>query len=546
MSRYPLGVAPITRRTFLRFAAAASGAGVAALLAACGSSSSTPTTGTAASSSAKASTAASATPKRGGQLRAGLTSDTGNLDPLLSSFLVDREVFYNLYDSLVTIDKDLKIIPALAEKWEQPDPKTYVFSLRKDVKFHDGTDFDADAVKFNIERYLNDKTSRRKSEIDSIQTVEVVDKYTVKFNLKAPFAPLLANLVDRAGMMLSPKAVQAGGEDFTRKPVGAGTGPFKFVEWVKDDHITLEKNPTYWKKGADNNPLPYLDKLIYRPINDETVRLTNLKTGDLDADFNIPAKDYGSTKQSSELVLRETTALSFNSMYFNTSKEPFSKKEFRQAIGFLIDRAQITKTVFFDVQKVGYGPIPPSSWAYDKEFAPYKVDVAKAKELLKAGGKPEGFAFEMKIGAGSPTTLQLTQLVKDQLALAGITMNIVQQEGAKIATDTQAGNFEGAYYGWSGRIDPDGNIYNQMRGGGSLNESRYDNPQVNELLDKARASSDQNERKTFYQQAQKQIVDDAPFVFYSFGAALLITRSNVQGVDVWADQIMRFEQAWLK
>ncbi len=538
----PRHATPITRRTLLRGAAVSGVAGLAAWLVACGSASGGVTGGGAATTAP-----ASGTPKKGGTLKAGLTSDVGNLDPLLSSFLVDREVFYNMYDSLVAIDSDLKIIPALAEKWEiAPDGKTYTFTLRKDVKFHDGTDFNAEAVKFNIERYLNDKTSRRASEINTIQTVEVIDAATVKFILKAAFAPLLANLVDRAGMMLSPKAVQAGGADFTRKPLGAGTGAFKFVEWVKDDHITLERNATYWKKGADGQPLPYLDKITYRPITDETVRLTNLKTGDLDVDFNIPAKDNASVKAGTELVLQETPALSFNSIYFNTEAEPFNKKEFRQAVAYLIDRDQLVKTAFFNVPKPAFGPIPPSSWAYDPAFKPYAVDVAKAKALLTAGGKPDGFSFEMKVAAGSPTTLTLTQLLKDQLAKANIVMNITQLEAAKIATDTQQGNFQGAFYGWSGRIDPDGNIYNQMRGKGSLNESRYANPQVDELLDKARASSDQNERKTLYQQAQKQIVDDAPFVFYSFGVALLVTRPNVQGTKVYADQIMRFESAWLK
>jgi peptide/nickel transport system substrate-binding protein len=401
-------------------------------------------------------------------------------------------------------------------------------------------------VKWNIERYLNDKTSRRASEINFIQTVDVVDDSTVKFNLKAAFSPLLANLVDRAGMMVSQKAAEAGGADFTRKPVGAGTGPFKFVEWVSGDHITLERNTSYWKKGADGQTLPYLDKITYRAITDETVRLTNLKTGDLDADFNVPAKDYATTKSSNEFTFQEAVGLSFNSIYVNTQAEPFNKKEFRQAIAYLLDRDQIVKTIFFDLQKVGYGPIPPTSWAYDSSFKPYSVDVNKAKELLKAGGKPDGFTFEMKIGAGNPVTLQLTQLIKDQLAKAGIIMNITQLEAAKTATDAQAGNFQAEYYGWSGRIDPDGNIYNQMRSGGSLNDGKYSNPQVDDLLDKARASSDQNERKSLYQQAQKLIVDDAPFIFYSFGTAVFITRPAVQNVKVYSDQIMRFEAAWLK
>ena len=158
-----------------------------------------------------------------------------------STLLVDRQVLYNIYDSLVAIDTNLKIVPSLAESWQTPDPKTYIFKLRQGVKYHDGTDFNADSVKWNIERYLTDKKSLRGPEIGFIQTVEVMDPYTVKFNLKAPFAPLLANLVDRAGMMVSQKAAEAGGVDFTRKPIGGGTGAFKFVEWVKDDHITLER-----------------------------------------------------------------------------------------------------------------------------------------------------------------------------------------------------------------------------------------------------------------------------------------------------------------
>ena len=217
---------------------------------------------TTAPTTAPTQAAAAGTPKKGGTLTAAIGNENASLDPLTSGFLSERELYYNMYDSLVAIDTSLKIIPSLAESWETPDPKTYIFHLRKDVKFHDGTDFNADAVKFNLDRYLNDKTSRRASEISFIQTMDVMDPYTLKVTLKAPFAPFLANLVDRAGMMLSPKAIQAGGADFSRKPVGAGTGAFRFVEWVNNDHMTLERNPNYWKKDAAGNQLPYLDKLI--------------------------------------------------------------------------------------------------------------------------------------------------------------------------------------------------------------------------------------------------------------------------------------------
>lgn len=386
--------ARLSRRRVLRgIAATGATTALGALLAACGGSGTTATdtpkpaatSGTSGTAAPVATSApASGTPKKGGTLRAANNLEVATLDPLTSGFGAEREIYYNMYDSLVAIDTNLKIIPALVEQWEIPDPKTYIFHLRKDVKFHDGTDFNADAVKFNLDRYLTDKTSRRASEISSIQTMDVTDPYTLKITLKAPFVPFLANLVDRAGMMLSPKAVQAGGADFSRKPLGAGTGAFKFVEWITNDHLTMERNPNYWKKDASGTQLPYLDKVIFRPITDETVLLTNLKTGDLDAYWLVPPKDVASIKSGHELVLREAPGLNFNCFEFNTQTEPFNKKELRQAVAEALDREQINKTVYFGTYQVGYGPIPPSSWAYDPNLKPYTGNVAKAKEYLKA------------------------------------------------------------------------------------------------------------------------------------------------------------------
>jgi len=491
--------------------------------------------------------AAMSTAKKGGTLKAGLDGDILTFDPLTSGAYADREVYYNLYDTLVAFDVNLQIIPALATKWETPDPKTYVFTLRKDVKFHDGTDFNADAVKFNIERYLNEKTSRRKAEIDSIMSVEVVDPYTAKFNLKTPFAPLLATLADRSGMMLSPKAVQMLGNDaLALKPVGAGSGPFRFVEALKDDHITLDRNPNYWKKDASGGALPYLDKLTYRPITDATVLLGNLKTGDLDISYSIAAKDVAGVKSGGELAIKDLAGLGFNSFSFQVAKEPFNKKELRQAVAEALDRDQINKTVYFGVNPTGQGPIPPTSWAYDPNFKPHGANIAKAKEYLKAGGKPDGFAFELKISSGSPTTTQLAQLVKDQLAKANIIVTIVQQERTKTSTDQDAGDFQLLPFGWSGRADPDGNTYNIFHTGGGLNYGKYSSPQVDEALEKARAASDQSARKEFYQHAQKLLVDDAAMAFFNFAPAYLVSQPKVQGVQLYPDFMMRFDTASFK
>ena len=558
------------RRTLLRRGAALGAAtALGALLAACGSSSAATDTPKPAASSvtggalttapAGATTAAPAatvagnaattapsagTPKKGGTIKAEINSDVQNLDPMPSTLLVDRQMLYNVYDSLVAIDKDLKIVPSLAESWQTPDPKTYIFKLRQGVKYHDGTDFNADSVKWNIERYLTYKKSLRGPEIGFVQTVEVMDPSTVKFNLKAPFAPLLANLVDRAGMMVSQKAAEAGGQDFTRKPVGAGTGAFKFVEWVKDDHITLERNPNYWKKDASGNALPYLDKVTIRPIVDATVALTNVKTGDIDVSHYLPAKDYASVKAGKEIILQETTGLGYASIALNVRDEPFNKKELRQAFAEALDRDQLLKTIFFNVGKAAYSAFPPSNFAHDPNFKPYTGSATKAKEYLKAGGKPDGFTCEMKITAGDPQTTQLAQLVKDQVAKAGITMNLIQLDYPTLVADQQAGKYQANLTGWSGRIDPDGNVYNQLHTGTPNN--LYSNPQVDDLLDRARATSDQAQRKELYQQLQKLVADDAPTVYYQHPISFLLARPAVQGMTLHPDAIMRFETGWLK
>ncbi len=552
----------LSRRTLLRSVAVAGATtALSALLAACGSTSAATATPkvaaavtvtgattaaaivTSAASPAAQSPSAGA-PKRGGTIKAEINSDVANLDPMPSTLLVDRQVLYNIYDSLVAIDKDLKIIPSLAESWQTPDPKTYIFKLRQGVKYHDGTDFNADSVKWNIERYLTDKRSLRGPEIGFVQTVEAMDPYTVKFNLKAPFAPLLANLSDRAGMMVSQKAAEAGGIDFTRKPLGGGTGAFKFVEWVKDDHIALERNANYWKKDASGTALPYLDKVTIRPIVDATVALTNVKTGDVDVSHYLPAKDYASVKAGKEIILQETTGLGYASIALNVRDEPFNKKELRQAFAEAIDRDQLLKTIFFDVGKPAYGAFPPSNFAYDPNFKPYTGHASKAKEYLKAGGKPDGFTCEMKIRSGDPETSQLAQLVKDQVAKAGITMNLIQIDYPTLVADQQAGKYQANLTGWSGRIDPDGNVYNQLHTGTPNN--LYSNPQVDDLLDRARAASDQVQRKEMYQQVQKLVADDAPTVYYQFPLSFMLTRPTIQGMTLYPDAIMRFETGWLK
>src|SRR5438093_7849437 len=361
--------------------------------------------------------AVKATP--GGTVVFALEDGPMDFDPLRSRAFIDRNVHYQIYDSIVRIDSSGKIVPWLAEKWDiAPDGKSITFSLRKDVKFHDGSVFDAEAVKWNIERYIKTTGSARSGELASVDTLTVVDANTIKFNLKTPFAPLLANLVDRAGMMVSRKAFEAAAspDDFTRKAFKAGTGPFMLTEAVKNDHITLEKNPSWWGKDKDGSALPYLDKITIKPITDSSVRTTNVRTGDAHVANSIAPKDVAGVKTESGLVYQEKPAFGFNSIIPNR-KPGFVVNEARyiRAVSMAIDRKEILDKVYFGIGVVGYGTIAPSHFAYDPSFKPFeKPDPEGAKRLVQEVGKG-ALQFELLVSSGDATTLQLAQLMQDQL-----------------------------------------------------------------------------------------------------------------------------------
>src|SRR5438874_1007285 len=270
----------------------------------------------------------SGTPQRGGTATIALESELRTLDPLDSSLLVEREVFYNIYDSLFTIDPSLKIKAGLVKTWDVSDPMNYKFTLQSGVKYQDGTPFNGASVKANIERYKTGANSRAKSDLASVNSVEVTDDTHVVFHLSKPNATLLATLVDRAGMMLSIDAVTKGGKDFSLAPAGAGSGPFEFVEWRRIDHLSLKKHPGYWRAG-----LPYLDGLTYRAIPDVNAILAALKTGDVDIARVIGAKDVSGVKVDSSLIYRDTPAIGFNGFELNTGAAPVNDPAKRQAVG---------------------------------------------------------------------------------------------------------------------------------------------------------------------------------------------------------------------
>jgi peptide/nickel transport system substrate-binding protein len=261
----------------------------------------------------------------------------------------------------------------------------------------------------------------------------------------------------------------------------------------------------------------------------------------------VPGKDVDDLKKNTDLNYKDIPSVGFNGIELNTTAEPFNNKALRQAVGFALDYPAIFKTIYFGVGAIANGPIPPSSWAFDPNFKPYSRDLAKAKQKLTEGGKPSGFSFKIQITAGSPVQQQLAELIRDELSEANITMDIEQLEFAKIVDNTSIAKrqFTAALIGWSGRIDPDGNMYVFFNSKGSLNGQGYNNPQVDTLLDKGRTATSQEERKAAYQDAQKIIMDDLSYIIYYHTPSFQAVGKKVQNFLLMADGIMRFGEVSL-
>ena len=483
--------------------------------------------------------------KFGGQLNVGLNTDAVTLDPVISTALVDRQVMLNMYDTLVRVDAQNNIQPDLATSWQYTTPTELLFTLRTDVKFTDGTSFDANAVVFNIMRILNTPTSPRLSEISTVKDVVAVDSSHVRFDLKKAFTPLLAALTDRSGMMLSPAVVQALGKGLANAPTNAGSGPFMFKEWVKGDHLTLVRNPHYWLKDAQGNILPYLQSVTYHGITDGTTEFTSLQTGTIDVADTVDPNFVAQAKSNSSLVYRQIPGLSFYGIELNVTAAPLNNVHVRRAVEWGVNRDEILSTVFKGVGVLAQGPLSPGSWAYNSSFAPYHYDINQAKAELQMAGMPQGVSFTLLTTSGSPLATQEAQFIQSELKPAGIQVNIQQETFAQLLTDTQTHHFQAAALGWSGRPDPDGNMYSWFHTGSGNNNMNYSNPQVDSLLEAARVSSDQPTRAQDYIQAQSTIAQDASYVFLYHGVSIQASSTKVQNFLLLPTTIMEFTSVYL-
>src|SRR2546423_85503 len=473
-------------------------------------------------------------------LRIGLAEDPDVLDPTLARTFVGRIVFAALCDKLFDIDEKLNIVPQLATAYEwSPDNKTLTLKLRPGVTFHDGEKLDAAAVKYSLERHKTMPGSNRRGELALVTSVDVVDPSSVRLNLSAPFSPLLAQLADRAGMIVSPKAAQAEGDKFGAKPVCAG--PFRFVERVAQDKIVLERYPNYWNKGEI-----HIERIVYLPIVDSTVRLANLRSGQLDIIERMAGSDVPSLKTDSRFKVARITEIGYQGITINVGKSDLALKNplgkdarVREAFELALDRDGIVQVAMDGAADVGNQWVAPTNPYYAKNVPIPKRDVARAKALLaEAGVANPSFTLVTPTTSDAQKIAQIVQaMVKD----AGFDVKIQSTEFATSLDMADKGQFQATVLAWSGRADPDGNLYSFDFCKAPLDYAGYCKPEVDELLNKSRAARDVGERRKLFEQIAAIVLKDRPIIYLYHRHWLWAYTAKLSGLRTVPDGLVRVQ-----
>jgi peptide/nickel transport system substrate-binding protein len=470
-------------------------------------------------------------------LRIALRQDADVLDPTLARTYVGRIVFTSLCDKLVDLNADLQIVPQLATAYEWTDSQTLVMKLRPGVTFHDGTAMDAASVKYSLERHLNMQGSSRRSEIAGVDRIETPDPATVRIVLKAANAPFLAQLTDRAGMIVSPKAAEAAGKDFGLKPICAG--PYKFTERVPQDRIVLDKFAEYWDAGAYSFP-----RVVFQPIVDGSVRLANLRAGAIDMSENILPSDVEEARKDPRLKVVISTALGYQSINFNLGKGPKADTPLgrdprvRKAFELAIDREALIGVVYNGMFEPTAQAVGPASPFHAKNVVPPARDVARARALLAEAGVKTPLVVNMTL-ENSQDQRQTGEVLQAMLAEAGIDLKLNTMEFAASLDAADRGDFETYLIGWSGRADADGNMWNATHTGAPLNYSAYSNPIVDAALEQARAVTDVSARAAFYAKASAQTEADLPIMYLYHPKNIAVLSSKLTGFVPVPDGMLR-------
>jgi peptide/nickel transport system substrate-binding protein len=472
-------------------------------------------------------------------LRIGLQADPSTLDPAQSAAFVDRVVMAAVCDKLIEVDAKLAYVPQLATEWSwAADGLSLTMKLRAGVTFHDGEPFDAEAVRFNIERDKTASYSRRKSELAPVKSVTVIDPAMVRFDLSEPYAPLLAQLSDRAGMMVSPKAARELGDKLGVRPVCAG--PYRLAEWVPQDRLVFEKFDRYWNAAAVQ-----IDRVVYLPIPDDTVRLTNLRAGAFLLSERIAPSDLGTVRGDPHLKLYDSISVGYRVLSINTNKGEAAKTplgtnpRLREAFELSIDRAILNQVAFDGAFTPTNQPEAPGTAFYAAAFPVPARDLTRAKALVAESG---GGRVPVNLMIGSdPLDSRVAQIIQAMAGEAGFDVKITVTEAATLLSRITAGNYEMALLIWSGRADPDANVAVWLACDGFINWGKYCDPKLDDILRRARQSTDAAERKQLYAAAAAIYLPARPYLFLYHLKWFWGASAKLSGIVPHPDGIIRLQ-----
>ncbi|MBN8873245.1 MAG: ABC transporter substrate-binding protein [Rhodospirillales bacterium] len=475
----------------------------------------------------------------GPTLRIALRDDPDVLDPTFSRTYTGRIVFAGLCDKLFDIDQKLTIVPKLASGYEWSDSKTLLIHLRPGVRFHDGEIMDAAAVKASLDRHLTAPGSFRRLEISEIDHVEVVDPATVRIVLKYPSAPFLAQLTDRAGMIVAPEAVAKLGKDFGNHPVC--NGPFQFTERIAQDRIVLDRFPGYWDPESI-----HLARVVYLTMPDSSVRLANLQAGAIDLSEQIVPTDVKTAQANPKLRVVVSDALGYQGITNNVANGPRAQGPYgkdprvRHAFELSLDRTALLQVVYDGMYPATAQAVPPTSPYYVASVRPPARDVARARALLKEAGVPTPFPLELLV-PNSPDMLQVAEVIQSMAAEAGFAVKIRAMEAGSALDAMIAGNFEAGFLYWSGRPDPDGNLYSFLHTGGPFNEGHYSSPVVDSLLDAGRGTAGVEARRAIYEKMWAQETQDLAVTYLWSWRNIVGMSARVRGFVPIPDGLIRLQ-----
>jgi peptide/nickel transport system substrate-binding protein len=488
--------------------------------------------------------------KNGGTLTMALSADPDALDPSTSTTLLGREIFTSICEKLYDIDANAKLVPQLAAAL--PDVsgggKTVTIKLRSGVKFNDGTAFDAAAVKKSLDRHRTYKKSARIADLAAVQQVDVVDPSTVKLTLSRPFTPLTAQLADRAGMIMSPKALDAEGDNFGANPVCVG--PFKFTSRTSGNQIVVDRAPDYYDASKVK-----LDKVIYKIIVDPNVRAANLKSGDVQSAEELATTTVAGVQADPNLRVVSGGGLGNYGIDINVGNlkgstekpgpvnTPLGKSpELRQAFELSLDRNVINKTVYNGLNRPDCSPLPLDSPFRDKSHACSTRDVAQAKQLVAKSGVKTPIPVKLTV-PNDATNERLGQVIQQMTKETGFNVSVRPIDFATGLEQGAAGTFDVMVSGWSGRIDPDGDLTGLVTTGGKNNYSGVSDPGIDDPIQQAAATADVAQRAALYAKATQRAAELRGNIYLYHNLYYLGMRKDIAGIRYYADGLPRLGTA---